>query len=898
MSALYPGHREATVVLRDGSTLAIRPLRADDAAELSRFFANLSLESRIFRFFAAVPNADASIHRMLDLDFKTRYGLVALGGPGSTIVGHAMYVTIEPTKAELALAVADAYQGRGLGTILLGQLAEAAAAAGVQVLEAVVRPENVRMLGVLRDSGFPVHVRSEPGEIHAEFPTDLTEGALHRFEDRERLAAVEAVRHLLAPKSVAVIGASRTRGSIGAELFHNLVDYGFTGPTYPVNPAATTIEGLPAYAAVGDIKEGVELAVVTVPAAAVVDVARQCATKGVRGLVVISAGFAEVGPDGAEQQRKLVDACREAGMRLVGPNCMGVINTADQVKLDATFAPDKPVRGGIGFLSQSGGLGIAVMARAQALGSGVSSFVSVGNKADISGNDLIQYWESDPETRIIMLYLESFGNPRKFARIARRVSRSKPILAVKGGRGVAGNRATSSHTGALLSASDVTVDALFGQAGVIRTDTLAELFDTVLLMGAQPLPSGNRVAIVTNAGGPAILCADACEAAGLTVPPLPAALRERLAAFMPAAGSTANPVDMIASATAADYGRAIETLATSDGIDAIITIFTPPLVTQAADVVTAIHSAVKDAGRPLTVLSVFMSKDSAPHLVTESDVSIPHYPFPEDAARALARAAHYAAWKAVPEEEVESPAGIDRDRATAVIASAMESGDAWMRAEVVGELLSSYGIALVETRFAPTPREAAQVAREIAAPVALKAIAPGVVHKSDAGGVRLGLSAAAVKAAADEMVEAFERDGHPISGFQIQSMVAGGVEMIVGVVQDEHFGPVLACGAGGTATELLKDVAVRITPITKGDARRMLTSLKTFPLLDGYRGAPKADIEALEDMLLRVSALVEAHPQIAEMDLNPVIVHPTGALAVDARVRLEPATSRRPLGAR
>ena len=899
MTAVYPAHREATIVLRDGSTLAVRPIRPEDAPELSRFFTSLSLESRVFRFFAAVTNADAFVKRMIDVDYRTRYGIVAIAGTNDEIVGHAMYVAIDATKAELALAIADAYQGRGLGTILLGQLAEAASGAGIQVLEAVVRPENHRMLQVLRESGFPVQSRSEPGEVHAELPTELTQEALTHFEDRDRLAAVAAVNHLLAPRSVAVIGASRRRGAIGAELLHNLVSTGFHGQIYPVNPGAATLEGLPAYPSVFDIKDDVELAVITVPAAAVVDVARQCAEKGVRGLVVISAGFAEVGPDGAELQRKLVEICRQSGMRLVGPNCMGVINTSPQVSLDATFAPDKPVRGSVGFLSQSGGLGIAVMARAQALGSGVSSFVSVGNKADISGNDLIQFWEADPETGLIMLYLESFGNPRKFARVARRVSRSKPILAVKGGRSPAGNRATSSHTGALLSASDVTVDALFQQAGVIRTDTLAELFDAALLMVSQPLPAGNRVAIVTNAGGPAILCADACEAGGLVVPPLPAEVREELASFLPAAGSTGNPVDMIASATAEQYRRAIGVLAASDEVDALIVIFTPPLVTQATDVVRAIHSAALEMPRRIPLLSVFMSKEGTPRVIRSGNVSIPHYPFPEEAAHALGLAARYAAWRAMPDEPAAAPAGIERDRAAAVIASALAEGQDWMSPEGVSDLLACYGIPLVETRYAVTSKDAGRAARALGSAVALKAIAPGVLHKTDAGGVSLGLKGpAAVERAAREMAAGFGKAGHPVDRFQLQPMVPAGVEMIVGVVQDEHFGPVLACGAGGTATELLRDVAVRITPISRGDAGRMVRSLKTYPILDGYRGAPKADVGALEDVLLRVSALVEAHPQVAEMDLNPLIVLTSGALAVDARIRLERAVARRPLGAR
>jgi acetate---CoA ligase (ADP-forming) len=899
MTATYPANREATVVLRDGSTLTIRPVRAEDAVELGGFFSALSLESRVFRFFAAVANADSSIQRMVNVDYTSSYGLVALAGTKAEVVGHAMYVETEPRKAEMALAVADAYQGRGLGTILLGQLAEAAATAGFDLFEAMVRPENHRMLQMLRQSGFPVHARSEPGEVHAELPTRMSPEGLLQFEDRERIAAVAAVTHLLAPKSVAVIGASRQPGSIGAAVVHNLVANGYRGPLYPVNPAATEIEGVATFPSVLAVPGDVEMAVITVPAAVVSRVARECAEKGVRGLVVISAGFGEAGPAGVALQLELVDICRHAGMRLVGPNCMGVINTAPDVSLDATFAPDRPIRGRIGFLSQSGGLGLAVMARAQALGSGLSSFVSVGNKADLSGNDFLQYWEGDRETDVIMLYLESFGNPRKFARVARRVSRSKPILAVKGGRTQAGNRATSSHTGALLSASDITVDALFQQAGVIRTDTLAELFDAALLVGSQPLPAGNRVAIVTNAGGPAILCADACEANGLAVPALPDTVRRDLAKFMVAAGSTGNPVDMLAEASGKDYEQAISVLAACDVVDSIIVIFTPPLTTKSAEVIRAIQRAARSLPRPIPVLSVFMSKQAAPRVVESGGVRIPHYPFPEEAARALSLVAGYGAWRARPDESVEEIEGIDGDRAAAIIATALAADAGWMEPSAVADLLTCYGIPLVETRLAGSPQEAGREAQQMGGEVVLKAVATGVLHKSDAGAVRLHLKGESqVERAAGEMSETLRQAGHRVSAFQVQPMVAEGVEMLVGVVQDQHFGPVLACGAGGTATELLKDVAVRITPITRGEADRMVRSLKTFPRLDGYRGAPRADIEALEDALLRVSALVEAHSEIVEMDLNPLIVHSTGAVVVDARIRLETGAPRPPMGSR
>jgi acetyl coenzyme A synthetase (ADP forming)-like protein len=879
--------------------VAVRPILASDEPELARFFSSLSLESRVFRFFAAVANANASAKAMANVDYKSRSGLVALAGTPARIVGHAMYAEMEPKRAEVAFAVADPYQGRGLGTILLGQVAELAAGAGFDVLEAVVKPENHRMLDVLRKSGFPVHARSEPGEVHAELPAGLTPEALKHFEDRERIAAVAAVSHVLAPRSVAVIGASRQRGTIGAEVFHNLLTSGFQGPVYPVNPGASEIDGVAAFHSVAEIPAEVEMAVITVPAAAVVEVARQCAAKGVRAMVVISAGFGEVGPDGMALQRDLLAVCRQAGMRLVGPNCMGVINTAAGVSLNATFAPDRPIPGRIGFLSQSGGLGLAVMARAQSLGSGISSFVSVGNKADLSGNDFIQFWESDSDTELIMLYLESFGNARKFARIARRVSRTKPMLAVKGGRTPAGNRATSSHTGALLSASDITVDALFEQAGVIRTDTLAELFDVALLLGSQPFPSGNRVAILTNAGGPAILCADACEANGLEVPPLPDAVRRELAAFIPAAGSTGNPVDMLAAASGEDYRRAITVLARCDDIDSLIVIFTPPLVTRSSDVIRAIQRGAQDISRRIPVLSVFMSKQTTPHVLRSKTVAIPHYPFPEEAARALSLAARYGAWRKVPEEQVVQPGGVDRDRASGVIATSLADGPGWIAPSAVLDLLTCYGIKMAETIHAGSPEEAGHAAQELHGPIALKALAPGLLHKTDAEAVRLNLAGGrVVEQAASKMKASVERAGYYVAGFLVQAMAPPGVEMLVGVVQDQNFGPVLACGAGGTTTELLKDVAVRITPITRREAGRMVRSLKTFPQLIGYRGAPPADVTALEDVLVRVSALVEAHQEVAEMDLNPLIVHPAGAVVVDARIRLEPGILRPPLGAR
>jgi acyl-CoA synthetase (NDP forming) len=632
----------------------------------------------------------------------------------------------------------------------------------------------------------------------------------------------------------------------------------------------------------------------------VADVARACGAGGVRGLVVISAGFAEAGGDGRERQRELLAICHATGMRLIGPNCMGIVNTDPAVNLNATFAPLYPPRGGIGFLSQSGALGLAVMDFAQARGLGLSSFVSVGNKADISGNDLLSYWEADSDTSLVLLYLESFGNPRRFARISRRVGRTKPIVAVKSGRSAAGARATSSHTGAMLAASDITVDALFRQAGVIRTDSLQELFDVASLLGHQPPPRGRRVAILTNAGGPGILCADECEGRGLQVPSLTEEVRADLSAFLPPEAGLSNPVDMIASAGALDYRRAVEVLAAADAADALVAIFIPPLVTRPEDVAAELRSAADALGARLPLLTVFMSSSPPPvELNPPGAKHLPVFAFPEDAARALARAVEYGEWQAQPEGITPAFEDIRTDEAAALIAAALSDDAGWAPRETLAGLLECYGIARAEERTASSATGAGRAAEQMGGSVVLKAVVPGLIHKTEAGSVRLGLNGRRqVTAAAKDMAARLRDAGFDPSGFVVQRMITGGSEVLVGVVHDPVFGPVVACGAGGTAAELLKDVAVRITPITDRNAHDMVRSLATFPLLDGYRGAPKADVAALEALILRVGALVEAHPEIAEMDLNPVMVLERGAVVVDARMRLEGAPLARPISAR
>lgn len=706
------------------------------------------------------------------------------------------------------------------------------------------------------------------------------------LERQIALDDVAALQRFLHPNAVAVVGASRDPDTIGAAVLRGLLAAGFRGAVYPINPHAASVASIHAYPSILDVPEHVDLAVIVVPAPSVISAARECARKGVRALVVISAGFAESGPEGVSRQRELLDVCRSSGMRLIGPNCMGIMNTDPSVRLNASFASAVPREGRIGFLSQSGALGLAVIDHANARGLGMSSFISIGNKADISGNDVLRYWEGDPRTDVILLYLESFGNARRFARITRRITRVKPVVAVKSGRTVAGSRATSSHTGALVSASDETVNALFGHAGVIRTDTLAELFDVAALLSAQPLPMGRRVAILSNAGGPAILCADACEARGLVVPSLADATRDRLRAFLPAEAAVANPVDMIASATGGHYAQAIRALGSDEDVDALIVLFTPPLVTRTADVAAAVRAAVGAMERRIPVLTVFLTSDGADG---PTDVRIPTYAYPEDAARALAHVVRYAEARARPEGSVPAFEDARRAEASAIIGRALDHGGGWLAPDDVASLFAAWGLPLVRSVVCATGADAERAAVAMGRPVALKALATGLVHKTEAGAVMLGLGPAEVAKAAMLMGERVRRAGHELAGYLVQPMVPPGSEMLVGVVHDPLFGPVVACGAGGVAVELMKDVAVRLAPVTDLDARDMLRSLATFPLLDGYRGAPKADVAALEGMLLRVGAMADAHPEIAELDANPVIVSADGAVIVDARVRVSPA---------
>ena len=888
----YPAHLETDVVLRDGGTVHIRPARPDDRERVEDYLIALSDETRRLRFWGVSVDITEVAARSVDVDHVDHLMLLAFtGGPEGTVVGGAQYVREGAAhRAEVSVSVADALQGHGLGPILITHLAQAAQANGIDAFSARVLPENHRMIDVFRRSGFAVRIRAVPGEVEVEFPTEITERAAERYEEREDRAAAAAVRLLLAPNSVAVIGASRDPASIGGRLLHNLLSGPFQGVVHPVNPAASAVQGVPASPTVLDVAGEVDVAFIAVPAARVLEVARQCGQKGVRGLIVISSGFGETGAEGLTRQHELLDICRASGMRLIGPNCMGVVNTDPALLLNGTFATVSPPAGRVGFLSQSGALGLAVMGQAATLGLGLSTFVSVGNKADISGNDLLCFWEQDDRTDLLLLYLESFGNPRRFARLARRIGRTKPIVAVKSGRSVAGRRAASSHTGALLAASDTTVEALFRQHGVIRTDTLEEMFDVATLLANQPVPSGNRVAIVTNAGGLGILCADTCEANDLSVPELTPETVEALTSFLPHEASVSNPVDMIASASPDDYGRAIATVAADPTIDALIAIYIPPLEASAPAVAGAMVEAIAQVDGRIPVLTCFMSSRGLPDALRAPGVRIPSFAYPEQAAIALARATELGVWRAKPEGAVPS-FDAREDEAAGVIAGALTRGEGWLAPEEVRAVLDCYGVPTARQSRADSPDDAARAAEELGGPVAIKAIGP--VHKTEVGAVALGLDPADVARAAAEMRERVMAAGEPVGGFLVQQMVPPGVEMLVGAVTDPLFGPVIAVGTGGITVELTRDIAVRVAPLTDLDAGEMVRSLATYPLLEGYRGTPPGDVGALIDVVLRLSAIASAHDAITEMDANPVIVHTDGAVVVDARIAVstpEPAT--------
>ncbi len=886
----YPSEYELDVVLRDGGGARVRPIRPDDAAHVRAFFERLGPESRYNRFFR-VKNTleEAEVRHFTTVDYRDRMAFIVLVDDEMIAVGRYDRDRDQPAVAEVAFAVEDAHQGRGLGTRLLGLLTTYARSNDVSSFRAYVLGENRQMLRLFKNSGYELTRTIDSGVFTVDFPVEESDESRAAQAEHEKRSIAASLGPLFVPRSIAVIGASNDPDSIGGKLFNNILFEGFEGPLYPVNPNAKVVRSVKAYPSIGEVPDKVDLAYVVVPQRFVLDVARECAEAGVRALVVISAGFSEVGGQGAKDEEELLAIVRNSGMRMVGPNCMGLLNTAPSVRLNGTFAPVYPPRGNVAMSSQSGALGIAILDYATQNNIGISQFVSVGNKADVSANDLILAWEDDPETDVITLYVESFGSPTKFSRIARRIGKSKPIVAVKSGRTGAGSRAASSHTGALAS-SDQAVNALFRQAGVVRVDTIEELFETASLLANQPIPKGKRVGIVTNAGGPGILAADALEARGLVLPELSETLQSQIHQHVPAEASTRNPVDLIASGGPAEFKVVTDLLLESGELDAVIAIYVPTSQEGAEGVAQALSDAQSDYDGPVTLLSVFMGSEGAGRVLGQGSRVIPTYLFPEAAAHALARAVRHGEWR---EREVGTEFILDPDARQAIreiVEGALQTlgpEGGWLDPEEVDGLLEAAGLRIPETMVVEDVESALGASKNIGGPVVLKVISEDALHKSDVGGVALDVNGETEVRAAYEQVTSAVSDP---DGVMIQEFVPGGHEVLVGMAHDPNFGPLVVFGLGGVYVELLQDVSFRLHPITDVDAPEMIRETKSYKLLEGYRNTPAGDVPALEKALQQVSGLIDAVPEMVEMDLNPVkVLEPGhGVCVVDARIRVAP----------
>jgi acetyl coenzyme A synthetase (ADP forming)-like protein len=858
-----PGLRaDVDVILRDGRTLRLRPPTRHDVAALTDFFRALSPQSLYNRFHGTVTANDALSERLVEPDFIERGALIGVSEDRIVAVGNWARLR-DPRSAEAAFAVADDLQGFGAGTRLLEQLAALAGEAGVERFVAEVLLGNVAMLRVFAGAGLDVRREIAEGNVEVVFPIAATREYVSAVDSRDHVAVVASLRPFFEPRAVAVIGASARRGTIGGELFRNVLTGEFAGAAYPVNRKAESVGGVRAYASIEDIPDTIDLAVICLPGERVFPAAEAALRAGVRALCVISAGFAELGEEGRTRQEQLLALVRAHGARLLGPNCLGIASAA--ARLNATFAAKPIPAGNIGFSSQSGALGLALLEAAAGRELGLSAFVSIGNKADVSSNDLLEWWEDDDATEVVLLYLESFGNPRKFARLARRVARRKPILALKSGTTHAGRRAASSHTAA-LAGSDTAVDALFHQAGVIRAETLEELLDVTSLLASQPLPSGRRVGLLTNAGGLGILCADACEAAGLELPSLSpeteAALRELLAAE----ASVGNPVDMLGGATSQSFESVLPILLADHRLDAVIVLFVPPVSAGSDEVAAALERALAGSPTEKPVLAALMGAGAATPRLARFD-------YPESAARALARAAERAEWLRRPLGAVPELADIDVRRARELVEAAP---DGWLAPAEARALLEAFGIPLVAERVAETADDAAALAAELGFPVVVKTAAAGA-HKTETGGVALRLRDER------EVLEAVKRIGPPVV---VQPMTSG-AELLAGVVQDPVFGPLVAFGPGGVQAELIGGAGFRTAPLTDADAEELVSTGKAGRLVAGFRGAAPANVAALQQLVLRLSRLGEELPDVVELDLNPILAGPDSCVAVDARIRIE-----------
>ena len=862
--APYPAHWEADVVAADGGTLHLRPITPDDADAVVAFHDRLSVRTRYLRYFSAHPRiSEKELYGYTHVDHHDRVAFVALLGENIVAVGR---YEREPgtDEAEVAFVVADEHQGRGIGSVLLEHLAAAAQESGLSRFVAVVLIENQTMLRVFRDAGYEVRRSFDAGEVHLEFDvrsTPLTESVMR---EREQRADARSIARLLYPTSVAVVGASSHEGKVGNAVFRNLLRAGLHGTLYPVNPDVRHVHGVRAYPSVLEVPDPIELAVIAVPSSVVLDVVEQCGRKGVHGLVVVSGGFGERG-DTAERaagriaQRHLVETARAHGMRVVGPNCLGLVNTDPAVRLNATLAPRFSTHGRAGFFCQSGALGIAVLGEAARRGLGVSTFVSAGNRSDVSGNDLMQYWQTDDATDLVLLYLESFGNPRKFVRVARRLGRRKPIVAVKSGRGsiVAGLQHTS------VDVPEASVQALFEASGVIRVDTLGELFDVAVLLASQPLPPGDRVAVVGNSTALAVLVSDACNTEGLRLTRL---------------------VDVGVDTSPEQLGDAVRTAIEADDVDAVIAVFVPPLQHISGERHAVALREAAAVRHDKTVLSTFLGFDGVPAaLAAPGDSapaygSVPSYPSPERAVRSLARAVRYARWRARPADVPPDLGGVDITAGRAVVDTALADAPTGraLDDDETARLLGAYGVAVVPAMAVSGIGEALTALTDLGVPVALRAGNAVRLHLQNPDDLR---------AAWDSL------DLAPHAAVTVQQMAPRGRDVVMDLRDDRSFGAVLSFGVGGVATELLGDRAYAVVPLTAADASALISGPRAAPLLTGYDGEPPADTSTLAELALRVSALSDELPEVVELRLTGVAA-PSGVSVLSAAARIAPSVPR------
>lgn len=882
----------AEALLTDGSTVTIRPLRPGDHAAVLDLHANrMSPDNQRLRFFAMSRRApELSADRLCA---PARAGFLALGAFVAAGLGEEQLLGVveydvddrRPTVAEIAVAVADRWHHLGVGTLLIEHLVHAALDRGVRFFEAEALSENHAMLQVFQDLGLRVERHIEGPELRLAVRLDESDEAyLTALDERARSADVVSLAPLLRPRAIAVVGASERPGSVGHTVLLKIRRGQFPGPVWAVNPHARSIAGLPCHPSVADLPGVPDLAVVAVPADRVAQVAVDCGRLGVRALVVLTSGLDR------EQSRRLLEACRRHSMRLVGPNCLGIAQTDPAVQLDAQFGAVVAAPGSAGVAVQSGGVGIALMERLNALGIGISSFVSLGDKYDVSGNDLLQWWESDDRTELAVLHLESFGSPRAFARTARRVARTMPVLTVDAGRSAAGRRGAASHTAAAATPT-VTRQALFAQAGITATAGIGELIEAAALLHSQPLPGlSGTVAVVSNAGGIGVLAADACVEAGLVLPELPSALAQQLLAVLPPGAGAANPVDTTAAVEPESLAAAVRLLMDSGAVDTVLLCLAPTAL--GTDPVHDLLAAPARHSRPLVVVRLDQHTP-VDYLTAKDGDRLPCYADPQSAARAVAHAARRARWLATPAAAVPRPEGTDRDAARAVVTHFLSGRPqgGWLDPAQTAQLLECYGIPLANSIWASGEQDTVEAAGALAPTghehrVVLKAYWPGQVHKSDVGAVRTGLHG---RDAVREAYRGFVRDfGDRLTGVVVQPQAVPGTELFAGMVQDQVFGPLVLFGMGGTAVDLLDDRSARLAPLTTGDIRSLLTAPHAAPLLFGYRGAPPADLDALEGLLARISALACDLPQLTDLDLNPVIAARDGITCVDARLRLEP----------